>query len=43
MQAKQLSKIVEYLFWNEFGDPNKFCVKWNKALPIGQDLEQGKI
>ena len=25
------------------GDPSKFCVKPNKALPIRQDLEQGKI
>ncbi len=33
----------EGILRQNFRDPNKFCVKPNKALPIRQDLEQGKI
>ena len=29
--------------WLEFKEPTEFCVKPNKALPIRQNLKQGKI
>ena len=36
-----------YIYHSSFpkrkGDPNKFCVKKNKVLPIRQDLRKEKI
>ena len=43
LEAEHVANTVRKAMRQRNGDPTKFCVKPNKALPIRQDLGQGKI